>query len=96
MRVLIAQSGSSVDAKSVLRNVPVTIGLTSHPTSSRRCGHFLCVSTEIVFYSLVVLFLPMCCAQLRQYISDNFCLQYLYSSHFVSHCTLICAPATDS
>ena len=32
MRVLIAQSGSSVDAKSVLRNVPVTIGLTSHLT----------------------------------------------------------------
>ena len=32
MRVIIAQSGSSVDAKSVLRNVPVTIGLTSHPT----------------------------------------------------------------
>ena len=32
MRVLLAQSGSSADAKSVLRNVLVTIVLTSHPT----------------------------------------------------------------
>ena len=32
VQVSIAQSGSSVDAKSVLRNVPVTVGLTSHPT----------------------------------------------------------------
>ena len=38
----------------------------------------------------------MCSVQLRQHISDNLRLQCLYSSHFVSHCTLTCANATDS
>ena len=50
VRVLIPQSGSSVDAKSVLRNVPDTIGLNR---LERRCGHFVGVSTEITNFSLV-------------------------------------------
>ena len=51
MRVSIAQSGSSVDAKSVLRNVPVTIRLMSHPTREEVRTFLVCQYRNSVLQS---------------------------------------------